>query len=50
MKLASFKIKAKGESTIGVVLEDGVLDLHAASEGELPASMIGFLEQGSQAM
>ena len=50
MKLASFKIKSTGESTIGVVLEDGVLDLHAASNGELPSSMIEFLEQGPGAM
>jgi acylpyruvate hydrolase len=50
MKLASFKIKATGDSTIGVVLNDGVLDLHAGSEGELPCSMIDFLEQGAGAM
>jgi len=50
MKLASFKIKATGDSTIGVVLDDGVLDLHAGSNGELPHSMIAFLEQGSDAM
>lgn len=50
MKLASFKIKATGDSTIGVVLDDGVLDLHAGSKGELPHSMIAFLEQGPDAM
>jgi acylpyruvate hydrolase len=50
MKLASFRIKATGESTIGVVLDDGLLDLHAASNGELPSSMIGFLEQGPGAV
>jgi acylpyruvate hydrolase len=50
MKLASFKLRNSGGSTIGVVLENGYLDLHAASNGELPASMIDFLEQGSGAM
>ena len=50
MKLASFKIKSTGASTIGVVLDDGVLDLHAGSEGGLPNSMIEFLEQGAGAM
>lgn len=50
MKLTSFKIKSTGQSTVGVVSENGVLDLHAASNGELPCSMIEFLEQGSKAM
>jgi 2-keto-4-pentenoate hydratase/2-oxohepta-3-ene-1,7-dioic acid hydratase in catechol pathway len=50
MKLASFRIKSTGEATIGAVLENGLLDLHAASNGELPSNMIEFLEQGSGAM
>jgi acylpyruvate hydrolase len=50
MKLASFKLRNSGVSTIGVVLENGYLDLHAASNGELPAFMTDFLEQGSGAM
>jgi 2-keto-4-pentenoate hydratase/2-oxohepta-3-ene-1,7-dioic acid hydratase in catechol pathway len=50
MKLASFLIKSTGEATIGAVLENGLLDLHAASNGELPSNMIEFLEQGSGAM
>lgn len=50
MKLASFKHKPSGESTIGVVVERGLLDLHAASGGDLPASMIAFLELGEAAM
>jgi 2-keto-4-pentenoate hydratase/2-oxohepta-3-ene-1,7-dioic acid hydratase in catechol pathway len=50
MKLASFKPKSTGAATIGVVLDDGVLDLHAASGGELPASMIAFLQLGANGM
>ncbi|MGH8034606.1 MAG: hypothetical protein ACREO9_05225, partial [Lysobacterales bacterium] len=47
MKLASFKVKSTGASTIGVVVDKGLLDLHAASGGKLPASMIAFLELGA---
>lgn len=50
MKLASFRVKSTGTPTIGVVLDQGLLDLHAASKGSLPASMIEFLEQGPEAM
>lgn len=50
MKLASFRIKSTGAATIGVVLDNGYLDLHAASHGELPSSMIAFLELGDAAM
>ena len=50
MKLASFKLKSSGASSIGVVLDKGILDLHAASGGKLPASMIAFLELGPAAM
>lgn len=50
MKLASFKIKATGEPSIGVVLDNGILDLHAASNGELPNTMIAFLELGDAGM
>lgn len=51
MKLASFTIKSSGKSTIGVLLEDGgYLDLHGASNGALPASMIPFLSLGHEAM
>ncbi|MDT8319926.1 MAG: fumarylacetoacetate hydrolase family protein [Xanthomonadales bacterium] len=46
MKLASFKLKSTGAATIGVVLDNGLIDLHAASGGQLPASMIDFLERG----
>lgn len=51
MKLASFKIKSSGKATIGVVLADGgILDLHGATNGELPNVMISFLELGESAM
>lgn len=51
MKLASFKIKSSGKATIGVLLADGgFLDLHGASNGELPSAMIPFLEMGGRAM
>jgi len=50
MKLASFKVKSTGEATIGVVVDGGILDLHAASNGELPAKMIEFLETGDAGM
>jgi 2-keto-4-pentenoate hydratase/2-oxohepta-3-ene-1,7-dioic acid hydratase in catechol pathway len=50
MKLAGFKIKSNGAMAIGVVTEAGYVDLHGASGGELPASMIEFLAQGDPAM
>ena len=50
MKLASFRFKSTGKATIGVVLDEGLLDLHAASNGSLPASMLEFLERGPDAM
>jgi len=50
MKLASIKIKSSGAPTVGAVIGDAYLDLHAASGGELPATMIEFLEQGDGAL
>jgi 2-keto-4-pentenoate hydratase/2-oxohepta-3-ene-1,7-dioic acid hydratase in catechol pathway len=51
MKLASFRIKSSGKSTIGVVLADGsYLDLDGAAGGDLPNTMIAFLEMGEGAM
>jgi 2-keto-4-pentenoate hydratase/2-oxohepta-3-ene-1,7-dioic acid hydratase in catechol pathway len=50
MKLASIILKASGEPTIAAVTENGYLDLHAASGGELPSAMIPFLEAGEAAM
>ena len=48
MKLASYKLKSTGAPSIGVVLENGIIDLPAASGGELPSSMIAFLELGDE--
>ena len=50
MKLVSLRIKASGAVTVGAVIGEAYLDLHTASGGELPATMIGFLEQGEAAM
>jgi len=50
MKLASFKLKSTGAPSIGVVLDGGILDLHAASGGKLPSAMIAFLELGADGM
>jgi len=50
MKLASFKRISSGEPSIGIVLEDGILDLPPTSGGQLPSSMIAFLELGASAM
>lgn len=50
MKLASFRIKETGQSRVGVVLDGGILDLHAASNGSLPSNMLDFLELGDAAM
>ncbi|MEJ8569759.1 fumarylacetoacetate hydrolase family protein [Elongatibacter sediminis] len=50
MKLASFINKSTGTASIGAVLDDGILDLHAASGGELPNAMIPFLELGEAGM
>ena len=50
MKLATFKIKASGETTVGACVDDCYVDLHALSGGQLPDTMIGFLEQGEAAM
>ncbi len=51
MKLASFRIRSGGKATVGVALQDGCyLDLHAASGGAVPDTMIAFLEAGDSAM
>ncbi len=50
MKLASFKIRATGNPTIGALTDRGYLDLHAASKEELPASMVQFLQLGDAGM
>lgn len=51
MKLASFRIISSGKTTIGIALADGgYLDLHGATNAELPNAMIPFLELGESAM
>lgn len=51
MKLASFRIKSSGKSTIGVLLTDGsYLDLNGTTDGALPNTMLAFLEMGESAM
>ncbi len=50
MKLASFILPGGDKRTIGVVLEKGLLDLCAASDGALPDDMRSFLEMGEPAM
>ena len=50
MKLASYRLKSSGKSSIGLVLDQGLLDLAAASNGSLPSSMIEFLDRGPEAM
>jgi len=51
MKLATFKKnKAGGDTTVGAFVNDCYVDLHALSGGQLPDTMIGFLEQGAAAM
>lgn len=50
MKLASFRIKSSGATTVGALVDAGYVDLHAASGGALPGAMIEFLEQGDAAL
>lgn len=50
MKLATFRPPTKQGATIGAVIDDSVVDLHALSKGALPASMIAFLEGGQASM
>jgi 2-keto-4-pentenoate hydratase/2-oxohepta-3-ene-1,7-dioic acid hydratase in catechol pathway len=50
MKLASLRIKANGNLTVGAMIGEAYLDLNAASSGELPTTMIEFLEQGEAVM
>jgi len=50
MKLATFIIKASGEPTIGAFVNEHYVDLHALSDGQLPNTMINYLQQGEAAM
>ena len=48
MKLASFKVN--GEITLGAYQNGKYIDLHALTNGELPRTMLEFLEGGDAAM
>ena len=50
MKLASFIIKNGARKTIGGLVGEKLLDLHAVSGGALPPRMIDFLEMGDRGM
>ncbi|MAF83219.1 MAG: fumarylacetoacetate hydrolase family protein [Gammaproteobacteria bacterium] len=50
MKLATFKNKAGGDATVGAWVNDCYIDLHALTGGQLPATMLDFLQQGGAAM
>lgn len=46
MQLASFRSPDSRAATIGVVIDDRLVDLHACTDGALPASMIELLQMG----
>ncbi len=50
MRLATFIINADGTSTIGAMVRDCYVDLHAATAGTLPDDMITFLRLGAPGM
>ncbi len=50
MRLASFTIKADSKDTIGVFVDERYVDLHALTEGAVPADMIAFLRMGNAGM
>ncbi len=50
MKLASYRIPDRDRSTIGVVIGEMAVNLHASSGGTLPDDMISFLSRGEEAM
>ncbi len=50
MKLATFEIRASGDTAVGAWVNDCYVDLHALTGGELAATMIGFLQQGEAAI
>ena len=49
MKLATFKIKATDQETVGVFQEGKYLDIVALSDGAIPASMSAILAAGEEA-
>ncbi|RME35755.1 MAG: fumarylacetoacetate hydrolase family protein [Gammaproteobacteria bacterium] len=50
MRLATFRVPGLDRRTIGGWLDGVYVDLHALTEGELPADMIAFLQAGDAAM
>jgi 2-keto-4-pentenoate hydratase/2-oxohepta-3-ene-1,7-dioic acid hydratase in catechol pathway len=50
MKLASYKNRKTGKASVGVRVDGGFVDLHAASNGALPNRMLDFLELGDDGM
>lgn len=51
MKLVSIRTQSNGRPTIGAVIDgDLVVDLHVASGGKLPNTMLSFLAAGDAAM
>ena len=50
MRLASFTIKADSKDTIGALLDDRYIDLHAVTDGAVPVDMIAFLRMGDAGM
>ena len=50
MKLATFKIRATGQQTIGVFDGENYVDVVALGDGSIPASLEAVLEQGSEGL
>ena len=50
MRLASFTIKADSNNTIGLFVNERYVDLHAVTDGALPADMLAFLRMGEAGM
>ena len=50
MRLASFSIKADSKDTIGLFVNERYVDLHALTDGALPADMLAFLRMGEAGM
>ena len=49
MKLVSYETSTNTRH-LGALFDDGIVNLHRASAGELPDDMLGFLQQGEPAM
>jgi 2-keto-4-pentenoate hydratase/2-oxohepta-3-ene-1,7-dioic acid hydratase in catechol pathway len=50
MKLATFKIRATGQQTIGVFDGENYVDVVALGDGSIPTSLEAVLEQGSEGL